>query len=211
MLHNYYSDSFGVIHQMEYKPFVYDQKYINLYYNSFKQKTFEMSYLRLGYLLGSIKIFPQKILDYGYGNGAFLEICQSFGIESYGTDISGYPIPKNCHFIHKNEIEKNSFDVICFFDCLEHIEDIEFIASLNTKYIYISLPWCHHSEFGDEWFKNWKHRKPNEHLHHFNDISLINFMKKNGYSVVIIGNPEDCIRKSNLEKNILSGIFVKDD
>jgi hypothetical protein len=73
----------------------------------------------------------------------------------------------------------------------------------------VSLPNCHY--FSDEWFETWKHRRPNEHLWHFNETSLINFMNEIGYSKVNICNIEDTIRKHSHDySNILTGIFKKD-
>ena len=64
--------------------------------------------------------------------------------------------------------------------------------------------------FNDEWFKNWKHRKPNEHLFHFNKTSLVNFMSEVGYTLINMSNIEDTIRKNNLNySNIITGVFKK--
>lgn len=208
MIDNYRKDEFGIIHQIKTKSFIYDEKYV-IEYNKFKEKTKEMSYLRLGYLMGVIGKKPNTILDYGYGNGAFLEVCQSADIECYGTDISGYSIPKDCKFIEADKLQKYKFEVVCFFDSLEHLDDISFLKHLNTKFIYISLPWCHQAVFGDNWFKTWKHLKPNEHLHHFDEFGIKNYMNSMGYDCINIGNPEDCIRISAQHQNILSGIFRK--
>jgi hypothetical protein len=59
---------------------------------------------------------------------------------------------------------------------------------------------------------NWYHRRPNEHLWHFNDKSLCNFFNELGYDNVYLGNFEDTIRKNNNifpHENIISGIFKK--
>ena len=101
---------------------------------------------------------------------------------------------------------------MCFFDSLEHtVNPKSIIESLNTKYIFISLPWCHYDSKGTEWFMNWKHRKPNEHLHHYNDKSLSNFMNSCGYETISLDNIEDVVRIRYDEKmpNILSGAFKK--
>ena len=63
------------------------------------------------------------------------------------------------------------YDIITFYDSLEHFEEIEFVKKLKCNYICISVPNCHYKN--DEWFRNWKHRKPNEHLWHFNSKSHI--------------------------------------
>jgi hypothetical protein len=98
--------------------------------------------------------------------------------------------------------------VISFFDVLEHFEEIDFVKDLDCNYVYISLPWCHN--FSEEWFMNWKHRRPDEHLWHFNEKSIEKFFNEMGYDMVDYSNVEDLIRVSNEEySNILTCIFKK--
>ena len=124
----------------------------------------------------------------------------------YGHDISGWPVPEGCTFVE--DLLKGSYDVITFFDSLEHMEDMEFVNDLNTKYVCISVPDCHY--FSDEWFDTWKHRKPDEHLWHFNEASLNKFMDRMGYDTINTCNLEDITRKNNESyTNILTGIFKK--
>jgi hypothetical protein len=98
--------------------------------------------------------------------------------------------------------------VISFFDVLEHFEEIDFVKDLDCNYVYISLPWCHN--FSEEWFMDWKHRRPDEHLWHFNEKSIENFFNEMGYDMVDYSNVEDLIRVSGEEyPNILTCIFKK--
>jgi len=146
------------------------------------------------------------LLDVGYGNGDFLKVCSQKVKSCYGNDVSNYPLPNGVKFIE--DITKHEFDVVCFFDSLEHFENIDFISKINTKYIFISLPWCHYKS--DDWFSSWKHRREDEHLWHFNETSLVKFMSEMGYEVLKISNLEDIIRKPiNEDENILTGIFKK--
>ena len=63
----------------------------------------------------------------------------------------------------------------------------------------------------EEWFENWKHRRPDEHLWHFDKESLVNFMNRMGYVLVSHTNLEDTIRKNSQQKetNILTCVFRK--
>jgi hypothetical protein len=208
MLNNYEILPNGVIKQKEIIKTIkeYNVDYVSERYNTYGEKGLQMSYLRLGYLLGSINEDLNSVLDIGYGNGDFLKVCSKKIKNCFGNDISNYPLPDECVFV--DDIFKNEYDLICFFDSLEHFEEIEFVSKLNTKYVCISLPWCHNKS--DEWFENWKHRREDEHLWHFNDNSLVNFMVEMGYELVNVSNVEDTIRKpSNEDKNILTGIFKK--
>lgn len=203
MLDNYIKDSNGVIKQKECQPFLYDYSYAN-HYNLLPTNDI-MSHLRLGYIVGSIGKMPESILDVGYGNGAFLNLAKN-STTCYGHDISQYPIPEGVSFVEN--ILENYYEVISFFDVLEHFSNPYFLGDLNCKYIVCSLPHCHY--FSDDWFKNWKHRKPNEHLWHFNETSLEQFFKVQGYNKINTSNFEDIVRKPEKGySNILSGVFQK--
>lgn len=205
MIENYTKNQDGIIYQVEKKSFDYTGGY-NDYYKQIQDSTRYTSYLRLGYIVGSIGKTPESVLDIGYGTGAFLEACESEIKFRCGHDISGWKVPSGCKFVEN--IFENHYDVITFFDSLEHMNDIEFVKDLNCNYICISVPECHY--FDDEWFETWKHRKPDEHLWHFNKDSLECFMERMGYSVINVCNLEDFTRINNKDySNILTGIFKK--
>jgi hypothetical protein len=208
MLKNYEILLNGVIKQKKIVKTIkeYNIDYVSERYNTYGEKGLQMAYLRVGYLLGSIKEELNSVLDVGYGNGDFLKVCSEKIKNCFGNDISNYPLPHGCVFV--DDIFKDEYDLVCFFDSLEHFEEIDFVSKLKTKYVCVSLPWCHNKS--DEWFENWKHRREDEHLWHFNDNSLVNFMVEMGYELVNVSNVEDTIRKSiNEDKNILTGIFKK--
>jgi len=199
----------GVIKQKIVHKITYDYTYSNKY-NQYGEKSNYMAYLRYAVLQGVLQSIPESIVDVGYGNGSFLEVCKQTIKNTYGCDLSDYPVPEGCKKIDFCDI--SNVDVVCFFDSLEHFDDISVIKNLDTKYIFISVPWCHN--FSDEWFLNWYHRRPNEHLWHFNKESLINHFSINGYTCIYTSNIEDIIRQnSSLEghPNILSCIFKKHD
>jgi hypothetical protein len=115
-------------------------------------------------------------------------------------------VPEGCEFV-ENMFEDN-YDVVTFFDSLEHQDDPYFLNRLKCKNIVVSLPWCHY--FSDDWFAGWRHRKPDEHLWHFDATSLVKFMKDQGYQLVSITNIEDTIRQHKEEyANILTGVFTR--
>jgi hypothetical protein len=209
MLENFSMLPNGVIKQdIITEKFEYDVNYVKERYDSkaYEDNVKKMSYLRLGYIIGSIGYVPQSILDVGYGNGDFLKACSNIILNCYGNDVNDYPLPWEVSFV-KN-IMAAEYEVITFFDSLEHFEDILFVKGLKCKYIGISVPNCHY--FSDEWFKEWKHRRENEHLYHFNEKSLIKFMDECGFDMINISNIEDSIRKNNEDyTNILTGFFKK--
>ncbi len=208
MIENYEVLENGLIRQINFvnKIQEYNVDYINERYNQYGEKGPQMAGLRLGYLIGVLGFVPRSILDIGYGNGDFLKVCQQGIEECYGNDISGYSVPDGVTFVEN--IFNKSYDVSSMFDVLEHFEDINFVKDFDCDYVYVSLPWCHN--FSDEWFLNWKHRRPDEHLWHFNPTSITNFFNEMGFELLNYSNIEDIIRKPTDENtNILTCIFKK--
>lgn len=198
----------GIIHQKKIDNLTkYDVNYINERYVKYGVYNDEMSFLRMGFLFGNIKEKINKILDVGYGNGSYLKVCNFVVPDCNGHDVSGFPLPDGVKFV--DNIFEDEYDVVSFFDVLEHFEDIEVIKNLKTKYLFISVPWCHF--FSEEWFMNWKHRRYDEHLWHFNPESLDKFMLRMGYELISQHtNIEDSIRKTTFNyENILTGIYKK--
>jgi hypothetical protein len=204
MIPNYDCDNNGVIFQQKNTPINYDTKYVKNRYDTYGELANYMGYLRLGYIVGGLGRIPESVLDVGYGNGAFLKVCTNIIPDCYGNDITGYGLPKGCSFVE--DITSKHFDVITFFDSLEHFSDINIVGKLKCNYVVISVPWCHY--YNDLWFENWKHRRPNEHLFHFNEKSLANFMSSYQFELINYTHLEDTIRKGE-QKNILSAIFRK--
>jgi len=186
-------------------PMKYDEKY-KQYYTKMDNS---MSKLRYELIIQHIGVF-RKILDVGYGDGNFLQYCFDRDKSCYGNDISNYPLPKGIKFVENvNDVE---VDVVTFFDSLEHRTEsnlMPFLKSIKTKYIVVSLPWMHQS-LGAEWFRTWKHRKENEHYHHFDYHGLIDLLHHSGYETIHVGNEEDAIRKPvTYLPNILTVIAKK--
>jgi hypothetical protein len=177
------------------------------YYN--KMGTDIMSNVRYLFLEQNIEHFD-SICDFGYGNGAFLRFCNTKNKTTYGYDISDYPLPAGTTRIH--DIDSVEVDVMTFFDSIEHIEDpdlVTFLKTKKTKYVVISLPWFHEFQGAAE-FKKWKHRKQNEHFHHFDVHGLVGLLHDSNYEVLNVSNMEDCVRKSvNYLPNILTVIAKK--
>lgn len=206
-LTNYTKLGNGIIKQLNVENIEYNFEYSNKY-NNYGEKANYISYLRLGVLLGNLDKTPNSILDVGYGNCSFLNAAKTIIPNCYGYDISDYPVDSNITRV--DTMFGKHYDVISFFDSLEHFTEIDFIQKLDCDYITISLPWCHY--FTDDWFMNWYHRRPNEHLWHFNDTSLVNFFAENNFKNIYLGDYEDAIRKNGdtgKYPNILSAIFKR--
>jgi hypothetical protein len=207
MLEGYEKLRDGIIKQVDATPPVYDEEYIGKYYLANGTFQEELSCLRLGLILGQLNHPINKILDVGYGNGGFLSRAAKIVEGCYGYDIGpAYPLPAKIKLVHS--VTNAYYDLVTFFNSLEHIPDIDFVKNLQCQHVAITVPWCHY--FSDDWFKDWKHRKPNEHIWHFNDESLTRFMSSQGYGVLHTSNAEDCLRGEPLGyPNYLTAIFKK--
>jgi hypothetical protein len=207
MIDNYELTQDGVIKQINVKPFNYDIEYSDSRYSIFNDRGNILN-LRLGYIIGSIGKIPKSLMDVGYGNGDFLNCCHGVIPTLYGNDIQpAYPLTNDISFV--DDILNQEVEVVTFFDSLEHFTDIEWIGNLNCQYVVISLPWCYNG-LDDNWFQNWKHRKPDEHLYHFTEITLNNFMTRHGFEMINYCNLEDIIRvDKSLSPNILTACFRK--
>ena len=209
MLDNYKKLDNGVIVQEDRKITMnYDQDYIKSSYSEEAMKN--ISYLRYGFLAGYLSKAGYKnvkglsVLDVGYGFGHFLNVCSNAGMQSYGHEVNGHDISE---FASQGDLSWD-YDVITFFDSLEHFKDIDFVKSLKCKHLLISLPWCHY--LSDEWFDKWKHRKYGEHIWHFSENALCTFLEESGFKVRCVSSFEDSLRTpvDNLP-NVLSVVAEK--
>lgn|SRR5574343_159713 len=216
MLKNYETLKNGIIKQIDpfNSEFHFENTDPDFYikkYESIKVQSLQNSYLRYGYMLGVLGHTPESVVDIGYGNGDFLRVCS----ESKISKVAGYDIvhqfelPNHVDlYSDLSDVYEENWEVITFFDSLEHFHELSFLSKLKCKYLYISVPECHY--FSDEWFENWKHRRPDEHIYHFNLSGLKTLIEGFGYKLIAHSNIEDIIRKSVDENsNILTCIFEK--
>ena len=86
-----------------------------------------------------------------------------------------------------------SFDLICFFDSLEHIPDFSDLFRLRSRHVAVSIPAT--PGFVLQTPRQWRHYKPGEHLHYFSQLSLGRLMQRwSRFFKIGDGHPEDRIR-----------------
>lgn len=204
----YESDIYGV-HQLDPKPYTYDKDYAGIYDSPEYVRGSEiLQAMRYGFICSAHGMPINSIMEVGYGNGAFIKFVKKMnpGLIINAFDVTGVHI--DGIFIQDRIVNA---DVITFWDVIEHIPDLSFIKDLPHETMCISLPYCHFLTEGKDWFENdYAHRKPDEHLHHFNELSLSFLMDSLGWKAVSIANHEDGIRKSKHGLwNILSMAFKR--
>lgn len=203
----YEIDKHGVIVQTDHRPYKYDAQYSATYdTESYRRQSDILQALRLGFIQAAHGRPIKTLMDVGYGNGAFMLFAKQNIQHVYGTDVTGVVVD-GCTILP----EMIKAEVITFWDVLEHFPDISFVRDLPHQTICVSLPYCHVITEGTEWFDTvYKHRKPDEHIRHFNEFSLGNIMDSLGWKVVAVSGFEDVVRKSTHGlQNILSMAFKR--
>lgn len=180
----------------------YDHAYVARYEN-YPQA--ELSRIRAEIVMKHAGQF-ESICDVGFGTGAFLsEIGHRNPMATlHGFDVSPYPPP---HFVRiEPEWQEKEWDVVTFFDSLEHFVDL---PKVRAKVVVVSVPWLD-CVADEKWFAQWKHRRPGEHLWHFTSLSLSRVFQRMGMREVYAGNPEDVIRIGDGKRpNILTMAFAR--
>lgn len=193
----YEIDKFGVITQMDHRPFEYNENYAAIYDKpEYKRGSEILQALRLGFVLGAHGRKIETLLDVGYGNAAFINFIKDHIPHVWGYDVTGVPLDG----AYRMPKMKQEAEVMTYWDVLEHIPDCSFLKDLTCDTICISLPYCHFHTEGLSWFENeYVHLKPDEHIRHFCPWSLEAFMKQYGWKAIAESDHENKIRKAKLK------------
>ena len=122
--------------------------------------------------------YPKTVLDYGSGVGWF-RAYRPCGVECDTYDIAEYP---------QTGMLREDYDVVCFWDVLEHIPNIKEVEFQlhHAKYVALSAPIKPDSAK----LEAWKHFKPAEHLHYFTVEILDALFKPYNFNKIKAGYPE---------------------
>lgn len=203
----YEIDRFGVVNQLQWQPYVYDATYSDTYNKpEYKIKAELLQASRIGFAIAAHGRPIETLIDCGYGAGDFIQYAKKIVPHVYGYDVTGVQVEGA--LIVPDLVKAQ---VLTMWDVLEHFPDLSFVKDLPHETICISLPYCHIITESVEWFATkYKHLKKNEHLHHFNELSLRNLMDHYGWKCVAVSNHEDIVRKSTHGlQNILSAAFKR--
>lgn len=167
----------------------YDEDY---YYNLLKMQTKyakHISEIRWKFVK---KCNARYILDYGSGVGFFKAFASpQVHVDTY--DIGPYVM---------TGIKRDVYDLICLWDVLEHIPYIDDrLGNLfsRAKHIALTIPILPKKKN----LKTWKHFKPGEHLHYFDDEILNMIFDRYAFERTKSGYPE-CPPREDVE-SILYG------
>lgn len=121
---------------------------------------------------------PKTVLDYGSGCGFFKAFAPK-NVEVDTFDIM--PVPQS-------GITRERYDIVTFWDVLEHIADLESLRPVFDKaaFIAITVP----IKPADVAWNKYKHFKPGEHIHHFDKDYLCAWLERFGFRLEMEGYPE---------------------
>lgn len=136
-----------------------------------------------------------SLLEIGCGMGDFLVEAQSKGYKVFGLEVTDHLVEfanrrlgsssVQRGFIEASNFQKESFEIIAFFDVIEHVRNpLDFITRVHNLLrksgkVYIVTPTL------DSWSakllgKNWMEYKV-EHLSYFNKKSITLLLEKTGF------------------------------
>ncbi len=172
-----------------------------------------------------------KAIDFGGALGFFLddlkdELCTiNKKLEGYLVETNSYALSfcANKGYNTFNSIEKiderlkNSFNLITFWFCIEHIKDFDFI--LKKAYnilkpngiLSLSFP----SQFGPMFYfkknkNNYFKTRPTDHFYDFNPYSFKKYLRKNGFNLYKIVIPNIHYERFNKLTLFFAKIIGKD-
>jgi len=199
-------------------------KIYETYYNK-KFSSKKILFLPLKFMVR--KIFLKKggkFLDIGCGDGKFLKLIKSFGMDCYGVEPNNVENirEKMLNILNRNlkyvRFKKNFFDVISLNHVLEHLDnpteifkEIHRILKPNGKVI-IATPNINSFSakfFGNKWFQLDTPR----HLFLYSEDTLKKYAKKEGFKIKeikynstplqILVSISYLLREFNMNKNLL--------
>lgn len=133
------------------------------------------------------------LLDYGCASGAFHQSSRN-GFITYGYDIN-----PNSPF---REIPEAKIDILTMWDVIEHLHDpAGELRKLDAEWVFVSTPNAAAVE-GD--ITNWRHYRPDEHLHYFDLESLTGVFDRAGYDVVEHAFSEGALRNPEKPDDIIT-------
>lgn len=142
-------------------------------------------------------LYGKRLLDVGCGPGLFLSEARKKGYEVWGLDFDkgNIRLAKERYGLENifvksiedlsRDFSKKKFDVITFFEVLEHLEDpSKFMSQVKEMlnkdgYIALSVP---NRERALNTLKEWDN--PPHHLTKWSAVSLSAFLERNGFEVV---------------------------
>lgn len=140
------------------------------------------------------------LLDVGIGDGAFLRTLEGERwIRRYGADVN----PAGIRYLEElgqlGSLEE-MYDVVTFWDSLEHIRDPRWALRSAAHVALVSVPIFS----GVEHVLASKHYKPNEHLWYWTRAGFLRFADREGFDCADILATETALGRDGIETFVLN-------
>jgi SAM-dependent methyltransferase len=157
--------------------------------------------LRLRKLMGAHKTATLRLLDFGCGDGHFLQVSSSLGFKSVGIDFSdsrqnrAFPSDKISLYANLGQLCQSPdgqlpFDAITLFQVLEHLSNpLEVLRSLAdwlspTGFLIVEVPDCQSVTGIPKNSEDFSKVNPLEHVNHFTPDTLTRMCQRAGFTPV---------------------------
>ena len=141
--------------------------------------------------------YNTKIIDIGVGSGNFYKKLMKH--ESYvvkGYDINPYAVDmlKADEAFEDPYLKKNTYEVMCFWDAIEHIPNPKELLDKCTGVVYATIP-----IFTDgEHVRRSKHFKKTEHIWYWTPRGFVEWMGQYGFGLVEYNNNEELLGREDV-------------
>ncbi len=134
-----------------------------------------------------------SVMDIGCGPGAFHTSAPP-GFKAFGYDVNPYS--------EFREKIAGKFDALTMWDVIEHLPNIyDTLAEWDFDWLFLCTPNIDEAPADVRQFKHWK---PGEHLHYFNEKALSAVLECAGYQVIDSNFDEGALRNPSNPREILS-------
>lgn len=150
--------------------------------------------------VGDISLGFRRTLDVGIGSGAFVEAMEASGFAVCGYDVNPAGVAwlkdRGCY---ADLYDGPLFDVVTFWDALEHIRDPRAALARCRTWAFVALPVfrdCAHVLAS-------KHYRRDEHYWYFTREGFRRFAETEGFAVVDIVATETALGREDIETFVL--------
>lgn len=144
---------------------------------------------------------PERpLLDVGIGAGTFLEALWSEGVYAAGFDVN----PAGVEWLkgrgaYRNLYGPEPFDVVTFWDALEHIRDPRPALAACARWAFVAIPIFRDAEH----VLASRHYRKDEHYWYFTRAGFRRFAEAQGFEVVDIVATETALGRDDIETFVL--------
>lgn len=140
------------------------------------------------------------LLDVGIGDGAFLRALEGVRwIQRFGADVNPAGIAYLEEHGQLGSIDDDQYDVVTFWDSLEHIRDPRWALRSAAHVALVSIPIFANVEH----VLASRHYRPDEHCWYFTRAGFCAFADREGFDVVDVLATETALGRDGIETFVL--------